>query len=87
MSSSLRLTGTGGLRVFADDWRELCETVRDTAEGFAATDPSDAWLYKSEASAFCAQPEPVDRDEFGRLEAEAATLRQRWSERFRKRPS
>lgn len=74
-----------GQRVLCEDWQELCETVRDTAEGFAATDPGIAWIYRAEAGEFCAQSEPNDVAEFSRREFEAALLRQSWSTRFRER--
>jgi hypothetical protein len=71
--------------VIEDDWLELCETLRDTAEGFASTDATNAWQYRAEADEFRARPQPADTDELLIREAEAQTLRQRWSERFRRR--
>ena len=65
-----------------DDWRDLSETIRDTAEGYAATDPSHAWCYRDEAAEFCDQAAPADVAELNRRETQAATLRRRWADRI-----
>ena len=70
--------------MIADDWRDLCETVRDAAEGYAATDPAHAWAYRQEAARFGQSEPPGDAEELARREADALTLRRRWSLRFRR---
>ena len=75
----------GGVQVIEDDWRELCDTTRDVAEGFAATDPNHAWKYREEAEGFARLAAPLTSDELLIREAEARDLKQRWTERFRHR--
>ena len=69
--------------MIADEWRELCEAIRDTAEGYAATDPANAWRYREEAAAFCAKGTPADDFELKVREHEAELSKRGWTARFR----
>lgn len=69
--------------MIADDWKELCETLQQMAEGYASTDPINAWLYRQEAEEFCSLKSPVDEDSLVLLEAAAETVKLRWGTRIR----
>ena len=69
--------------VIADDWKELCETLQHMAEGYATTDPINAWLYRQEAEEFCSTKTPVDEDSLVLLEVAAETVKLRWGKRIR----
>ena len=77
------LHSTGGLRVVAEEWVELCGIVTQTAIGFAATDSPNAWVYREEARDFTFLHPPKTPDELEVRRAEWAVLRQRWAERLR----
>jgi len=64
------------------EWCDLCQAMRDMAEGYAATDSINGWLYRSEASQFCDEGTPADDHELALRRAIAATLRQRWAARL-----
>ena len=74
-----RLAGDEGLEAV---WRELCQSVADCAEGFAATDPSNAALYRQDAEWFCAMGVPAHEREMLDRYAKAAGLRESWSALF-----
>ena len=74
---------SGGPLVFAKDWVKLCDSIEQAAEGFAATDAANAWVYRREAHDFACLSPPQTSEELTIREAEAATLRRRWSERLR----
>ena len=65
------------------EWAELCETMAGAADGYAATDSGNAYLYRREAAEFCQLDCPGDRDQLAVREAEAAMIRRQWSERLR----
>ena len=69
--------------MIADDWNELCETLRQMAEGYASTDPTNAWQYRQDADEFCALKSPIDEGSLTLLEAEAAAVKLRWGNRLR----
>ena len=63
-------------------WQALAESVRDSADGFASTDPRNGSLYIRDAELFCDRHAPPDEDGVCDRFAEAADLRERWGERF-----
>lgn len=63
-------------------WEALRESVRDCGEGFAATDPRNAGLYRRDIDRFCEQSTPQDEDGLLERYAEAADLRERWGGLF-----
>jgi hypothetical protein len=85
MSGSLQFAG--GESVIEDGWRKLREAVRDLADGYAGTDPRNAYRYRDEAAEFCGLLTPADRREFEARQEEAETLRRCWSARLRRSKS
>lgn len=73
----------GEMKVATDGWMGLRRAVRDLAEGYAGTDPANAYRYREEAVAYLASPRPVDDDEFAARQREADALRQTWAARLR----
>lgn len=65
-----------------EQWRVLTEAVRDSADGFAATDPINASYYRRDAELFCDRQPPHDEEETSERFADAAGLRERWADRF-----
>lgn len=63
-------------------WQALCESVRDSGEGFATTDPRNATAYRRDVERFCEQPAPRHEDDLVERYAEAADLRERWGGLF-----
>ncbi|HEX6985769.1 MAG TPA: hypothetical protein VF170_10340 [Planctomycetaceae bacterium] len=63
-------------------WHVLCESVRDCAEGYAATDPSNAYLYRRDAEWFCDKDAPRNDEELLDRHAQAAGLRESWGALF-----
>jgi len=61
---------------------DLCDKIRDMAEGYALTDPRYAWQYRQEAEEFCRAEPTQTADEHEVREALAKTLRSRWGERI-----
>ena len=68
-----------------DHWRALRQTVRDTAEGYAATHRTHATAYRREAADFAALDAPANAEELKAREAQAEAIRRTWSDRFRRR--
>lgn len=74
------------MRAVSDEqWRELTQAVRDTAEGYASTDPGRSWAYRDEADRFCRLDPPATAESLAERRAEAATLRRAWRERLNRR--
>ena len=65
-----------------EQWQLLAEVMHDSAEGFATTDPDNAFFYRREARQFCSRCDPSDDEEVSERYSEAAALRERWSDRF-----
>ena len=68
-----------------EEWWELCDTMLQTAEGFAATDRANAGVYRQQAADFAALDRPADAAELELREALAHTIRLGWSDLFRRR--
>ena len=77
----------GGPQVYAKEWVKLCEDIERTADGFAATDAGNGWVYRREAHDFACLDPPQTHEELTIRGAEAATLRHRWTERLRQAPA
>ena len=67
-----------------EEWWELSDMLIQAAEGFAATDPPNAWVYRQEASDFAVLDPPADADELAALEARAQAIRLGWSDLLRR---
>ena len=67
-----------------DGWTALREAVRDLAEGYAVTDPPNAYCYREEAVAFVMRPRPADSAEFLVRQEQAEALRGTWATRLRR---
>ena len=65
-----------------EQWRVLVELVHDSAEGFATTDPDNAFFYRREARKFCSRVAPCFGGELTDRFAEAADLREKWGARL-----
>ena len=77
---------TDGDPACADDldrrWRVLTELVWDAAEGFAATDPADAFHFRRDADRFCDRTPPRDDEDVADRYADASDLREAWAGLF-----
>jgi hypothetical protein len=65
-----------------DKWADLCQKLRDAAEGYAVTDSELAWRYREEADDFCRLKKPLHRAELEIREVLAKSLQLRWGERI-----
>ncbi len=70
--------------VVGERWLELCTGLRELAEGYAATDPSNAWRYRQEVDEFIGLTPPHDAATHALREAEADAIRRRWGSRLRR---
>lgn len=73
--------------MIGEGWKGLREAIRDMAEGYALTDPPNAYRYREEADRFRNLPEPANTETFMDRQSEAEELRRLWQSRYRKRKS
>ena len=72
--------------VVADEWENLRTLIRDMAEGYAATDPTQAFLYRREAFDFWHLEAPTDDYRLKVRRHEAELLKQLWTRRIQGQP-
>lgn len=65
----------------SDEWEDLCRDLHVEADGYAADDPVNDYLYRSDAKGFARQPPPADTEALRDRRERAEELRRLWRHR------
>lgn len=67
-----------------DEWQTLRESMRELADAYAGTDPTNAYRYRQEAEEFSELQLPLDAGVLAERLIEATAVRARWAARMRR---